>query len=620
MSNNNDASWKEKYLRGLDELEQKEKQWAELEDLLRRGIGRLAHTGYGAHPRLDRQLDQIREAVRARRDGANLERLAREASEIAVETQEAQAQACAEAGRLLAQILAQAPLGGARRRRAERLAKQLEKGLALLDLPALLTEAAPLLANAPNEADGPASAPRPGLLERLLGGREDTPAASPTAAPTPPAQPRATLTALEGLLDQLQQEGPWQARLTQLRQQAAACREETEACELLNEVAAVLAEILEVAKQAGPDSRVVVDSLPSAGEALLELLQKLELPGHLQERVNLVKTALVNATSPQQVRLVVQSIADLLEAVRREVQQEKRELERFIVGLTDRIQHLSENMTELGANRDESSAAQRAFQGAFRERMAGIRDTVRDSGDIERLKRAIVEGLDAIETHMEEYARREELLAKAATDKIQDLSRRLHDMRHEAHLLQQKMTEQHRQALRDPLTGIHNRLAYEERVAAEFGRWRRYGQPLSLVVMDIDHFKRINDGFGHLAGDKALKAVATRLAQNMREVDLVARYGGEEFVLLLPNTQAEQAVQVAEKLRLLVATAGFHYHNQPVAVTLSGGVAEACPGDDPHSLFKRADEALYAAKQGGRNRTQLASAPPPAASPQGEAP
>lgn len=617
MSNNNDASWKEKYLRGLDELEQKEKQWAELEDLLRRGIGRLAHTGYGAHPRLDRQLDQIREAVRARRDGASLERLAREASETAVETQEAQTRACADTGRLLARILEQTPLSGSHRRHATRLSKQLEKGVALLDLPALLAEAVTLLANAPNDADGPASAPRPGLLERLLGGREDTPAASPAAAP---ARPRATLTALEGLLDQLQQEGPWQARLAQLRQQAAACREETEAHGLLNEVAAVLAEILEVAKQAGPDSRVVVDSLPSAGEALLELLQKLELPGHLQERVNLVKTALGNATTPQQVRLVVQSIADLLEAVRREVQQEKRDLERFIAGLTDRIQHLSENMTELGANRDESSVARRAFQGAFRERMAGIRDTVRDSGDIERLKQAIVEGLDAIETHMEDYARREELLAKAATDKIQDLSRRLHDMRHEAHLLQQKMTEQHRQALRDPLTGIYNRLAYEERVAAEFGRWRRYGQPLSLVVMDIDHFKRINDGFGHLAGDKALKAVATRLAQNMREVDLVARYGGEEFVLILPNTQAEQAVQVAEKLRLLVATAGFHYHNQPVAVTLSGGVAEACPGDDPHSLFKRADQALYAAKQGGRNRTQLASAPPPAAGPQGEAP
>jgi diguanylate cyclase len=165
------------------------------------------------------------------------------------------------------------------------------------------------------------------------------------------------------------------------------------------------------------------------------------------------------------------------------------------------------------------------------------------------------------------------------------------------------MQEQRDIALKDPLTGVFNRLAFEERIEEEFQRWNRYGNPLSLLVLDIDHFKQVNDTFGHLAGDKALKAVALRLLQNVREVDIVARYGGEEFVVIMPNTDSEAAYRVAEKLRSVIAGAGFHYRNQPVRITVSCGLAGFREGDTAEDAFRRADDALYGAKQAGRNRT-----------------
>jgi diguanylate cyclase len=167
------------------------------------------------------------------------------------------------------------------------------------------------------------------------------------------------------------------------------------------------------------------------------------------------------------------------------------------------------------------------------------------------------------------------------------------------------MADERRQAQLDPLTGIHNRLAFDERINSEIQRSKRYEEPFSLLVVDIDLFKKINDSFGHLAGDKVLKALAKRLEKNVRDVDLVARYGGEEFVILLPNTTLAAAHLVAEKTRAIVERAGFHHDGQPVAVTVSGGISQFRHEDDAASLFKRADDALYAAKKAGRNRIHI---------------
>ena len=154
----------------------------------------------------------------------------------------------------------------------------------------------------------------------------------------------------------------------------------------------------------------------------------------------------------------------------------------------------------------------------------------------------------------------------------------------------------------DSLTGAHSRYAYERRLEEEFQRWQRHSQPLSFAVWDIDHFKNVNDSFGHEAGDRLLRGVADLLDRHKRAEDFLARIGGEEFVLLLPMTPLEGAVAVTEKLRAAIEAAAFRHHGEPVTVTISSGLTEFRAGDTPTTVYERADRAMYQAKEQGRNR------------------
>jgi diguanylate cyclase (GGDEF)-like protein len=166
------------------------------------------------------------------------------------------------------------------------------------------------------------------------------------------------------------------------------------------------------------------------------------------------------------------------------------------------------------------------------------------------------------------------------------------------------LLEQLRQlAARDGLTGVANRRAFEESLRREVARASRTGRPVDLVMLDIDHFKRLNDTHGHQTGDAVLQAVGKTLTELSRASDLVARYGGEEFAIIMPDLEPGLAIEVAERFRIAIAEL-----DGPVPVTASLGVANA-PGHaaDPDGLVRAADEALYEAKHGGRNRTVAAA-------------
>lgn len=151
----------------------------------------------------------------------------------------------------------------------------------------------------------------------------------------------------------------------------------------------------------------------------------------------------------------------------------------------------------------------------------------------------------------------------------------------------------------DPLTGIHNRRYFLDQLHIELERRNRTGRPFSLIMLDIDHFKRINDGFGHDAGDQVLRELCRRIAARLRRLDCFCRLGGEEFIVICPETDAAQAGQLAEALRQLLESAPFPAVGR---VTASFGVTSAHPGDSHESLLQRVDQALYAAKGSGRNR------------------
>ncbi|KRA18357.1 GGDEF domain-containing protein [Acidovorax sp. Root568] len=163
-----------------------------------------------------------------------------------------------------------------------------------------------------------------------------------------------------------------------------------------------------------------------------------------------------------------------------------------------------------------------------------------------------------------------------------------------------------KQATRDPLTGLANRSHFDAQATEALERSRRSGAPVTLLLCDVDHFKRVNDQYGHAVGDQVLVAMGQVLADNLREGDVLARWGGEEFLALMPASPLDAASATAERIRAAVARAPLPVGPEPLALTLSFGVALVHGPDDLQAAIARADQALYAAKHAGRNRVQLA--------------
>lgn len=160
-----------------------------------------------------------------------------------------------------------------------------------------------------------------------------------------------------------------------------------------------------------------------------------------------------------------------------------------------------------------------------------------------------------------------------------------------------------RQAARDSLTGMLNRRSFLVEFERELARVRRGGSVLSVAMFDLDHFKRLNDLYGHPAGDEVLRSVAASMQASIRQPDILGRYGGEEFALLMPDTDADMAMRVAERIRVAVQMNGVEWNGQRLSITLSGGIAAfATHGTTSDGLVCAADAALYEAKRAGRNR------------------
>jgi len=162
----------------------------------------------------------------------------------------------------------------------------------------------------------------------------------------------------------------------------------------------------------------------------------------------------------------------------------------------------------------------------------------------------------------------------------------------------------HNMAIQDGMTGIHNKRYFTEFLDREIAVCSRHGHPLTLVMFDVDHFKKVNDTHGHLAGDAVLKDLAARIRPRIRREDLFARYGGEEFACVLPSTALPGGIVFADHLRTIIAERPCQFENLNISFTISLGVTTLHreTGVDPAALIKRADENLYVAKRGGRNR------------------
>ena len=185
------------------------------------------------------------------------------------------------------------------------------------------------------------------------------------------------------------------------------------------------------------------------------------------------------------------------------------------------------------------------------------------------------------------------------------LEERLSASKEEINQLQENLEVVRNESLTDPLTSLANRKYFDEALVKAIATASGKGEPLSLLMTDIDHFKRFNDTYGHLTGDQVLRLVAMSVRQNVKGQDIAARYGGEEFVVVLPNTVLQSASTLADHIRCAVMNKELKKRSSGEnlgRITISVGVAALRPGDTPQALIERADNCLYAAKRSGRNR------------------
>jgi len=610
MSQTEAQRWKEKYLQALERQEQLEERWEARLDLLRRSLVRSSFAVEGGDPAVERCMQQLRAVLREGDldDGlsALVPRLESAVLNGERERHERVARLIGALQRLVEQLLALTPPNEVRKS-LKRYARQAEKRAAQAsELPALLGELAGLQAQTLAVQDS-SEKRADGLLQRLFGHGQRTLAEQVAEAPVPQvAEPHAerTETAQVVCATTRRDDFDWSLLLDQLPMPAALFDEP--------EPAAPQEAEEQPAADAAPDEGHY--ALPMMSEqaysaiaehvqaTLFGLLDDLQLPESHGPQAAALRERVERGLNWYELVPVLDDLAVLMRAATSESQ---REFENYLQSLNERLSTMQDNLSAAHEGVAQSQEAARVLDDELRQHVGGLRHSVLEANDLASLKQAVRTRLDGLLATADAYQQRHSQHESQLGERLQQLVGRVTSLEQAASGLRQRLEEQRQLALVDTLTELPNRAAWDERLEVEVARWQRYGGELLLAVLDVDHFKRINDDFGHLAGDRVLKIIAGELRKRLRKTDFIARFGGEEFALLLPHTPLPEGLRLLDTLRQGIEQCPFHFKGEPVTVTLSGGLGRFAEGETLEQVFERADHALYAAKDAGRNRIEL---------------
>lgn len=341
--------------------------------------------------------------------------------------------------------------------------------------------------------------------------------------------------------------------------------------------------------------------LKRIGAELLELISGLYVPKEEQPNARQLVKNIENGFELPHLPEIVHQVVEL---VIKSTSNTSEDFENYLIELSTRLTEVQTFVVDSKQEQEEIGQNQRDLDRQVRSDVKKLHHTVKNTHEISDLKKAVSMQLSGLMRAMDEFKRKEEERENRLQGRYEDLIGKVEQMEQETRKVKAHMEEERLRARTDPLTGLPNRAAYDEHLTQEYERWSRYRTAFTVVVCDLDYFKRVNDTYGHLAGDKVLRLVAKVITKNIRVTDFVARYGGEEFVIIMPSTSVEEAAAAMDKLREAMQSSPFNFHGKPVSITMSFGVTEIKEGDSVDEVFERADEALYQAKENGRNQVQ----------------
>ncbi|KPY87600.1 GGDEF domain-containing protein [Pseudomonas syringae pv. tagetis] len=336
-------------------------------------------------------------------------------------------------------------------------------------------------------------------------------------------------------------------------------------------------------------------------ETLLGLLDDLTLSEHFRPQVEDMQLRLKHGLNWYELLPILDDLAVLMLAINNGGQQE---FGTYLKQLNERLESFQSHLQAASEDHAEDQSTARDLNEQLREQVGGLQISVQDASDLTSLKQVLDNRFEGLLNTMDHYQLKRDAREREVASRLQGLAARVASMEQEALGFRTHLEEQRQKALIDPLTGLPNRAAWGERLEQEMSRWQHEKNSLLVCILDLDHFKRINDGYGHLAGDKVLKIVANVFRKRLRGDDFLARFGGEEFVMLLPATPPAIGLTLLDELRAAVEACPFHFKGERVTITVSIGVTAFRTAERSETAIKRADQALYKAKENGRNRVE----------------
>jgi len=579
--------WKSKYLESLENLERLESRWENRLDLVRRGLVRSSLAAEGNDAAVDACLVELRDILRRDDSDTDLAKLIPRLERTVLDSEqrrELRARQVADAFAELCRLLQTLELPREQRKALKGFAKRAQAAAGQPgELPALLGEFSRLQQQALSQLH-PEQPARPGFLQRLLGSRGETAEDGPAPLPAQPVE----------------------SIPPPAREEAAA---------LAEPASSALDYPPSPAPEASPTSADPAYALPPVPEpgysaiaphleaTLLRLLDDLALPDSHKPQAEHLRQRIQGSLNWYELVPVLDDLSVLVLALNHSGQSE---FQLYLRRLNERLAAFQSGLQDVHEQRQDGQTQERAFGEVLRGQVNDLQSEVQDATDLDSLKLSLDSRLEGLLASLAEQQTQRETREQEASDQLSALTERVAGMEREAKQYRGHLEEQRLKALCDPLTGLPNRAAWSERLDLEVARWQRHGGDLLMAVLDVDLFKRINDGYGHLAGDKVLKIIANELQRRLRKTDFIARFGGEEFVVLLGATPLAGGVTLIEQLRAAVAACPFHFKGERVVVTLSAGLAAFAPGEDADTVFERADQALYRAKRAGRDRLDVA--------------
>jgi len=353
---------------------------------------------------------------------------------------------------------------------------------------------------------------------------------------------------------------------------------------------------------AAPSSESTASDDHSIDDVILGLLDRLSIVPGMNQKAKTIQQTIRSGIAPNQWPGILDHIAKEVSTALQLISDEKSELERFIDQVTEQLVEITGYISEDQKDQKTGLSDAHDFHQQMNDEVIKMHENVRSATDITNLKQVLDNNIHSLKDNITGYLSRGKQRFTAAETRNQALSEQVLSMEKETHDLKKRLDENKQKLVFDTLTGVHNRMAYNDHLKNHMARWQRYQEHFSYAILDIDHFKNVNDTYGHNTGDKVLKLVANIMQKSIRESDTIFRIGGEEFVLILPNTSVEQAAPTIEKLRKAVSNSGFRFKEDKVTIHISAGLTQVNEQDTEESIFERADKALYEAKETGRNK------------------